>query len=662
MSGLRALNAAAEYLPIADYAAIGNLRSVALVGKNGSIDWLCLPSLDRPSVFGALLDARRGGCFRVAPARPRTSTPQYRGDTCVLETDFLSEDGRFTVTDWMPLQGTIIGARDPHTAPEIYRLLHGREGEAEVEVEWAPRFDFARAHTRMRREDNCIVASAGGQSMSLAGLPVPGELVETESGPALRARFPLLAGEQVLLVTRYAAVDVAHAADDWHPNADPEHGARCLRETCDAWTAWVSQDKQRPTAEWAGEWAGLVTRSELTLKMLTYPETGAIAAAATTSLPETIGGVRNWDYRYCWVRDSNFLLHALFALSHDAEAFDFLHFIRDASRRDGDPRRVPRLMYDLHGSAEIPEQELEHLHGYRGSRPVRVGNAAADQRQHDALGELVECAYELARNDKPVEQDMLKFVGHSVDRACDAWQKPDAGIWEMRGPPHHYVYSKVMVWTALDRGIWLAEHCGMPGNVAGWRRSRDLLRDLILRRGYNEQVGSFVQRFGADDPDASTLLLPLQGLLPATDPRMLRTIDCVLEHLTENGLVYRYRMDDGLPGKEGAFGACTFWLVDALALSGRVDEAREIFQGMLDRANHVGLYSEEIDPKTGLFLGNFPQAFTHVGLINSALCLAHAEGRPVPERFPLGAAPSPPQQGNGGEVNPLPVPREGAEG
>lgn len=637
------MNDAANYLPIADYAAIGNLRTVALVGRNGSIDWLCLPSLDRPSVFGALLDARRGGCFRVSPARPQASTPRYRGDTCVLETEFAAQDGRFTLTDWMPLRGTIIGAGDPDTAPEVYRLLHGREGEAEVEVEWAPRFDFARARPRMRRDRDCIVAEAGGESLALAGLPVTGDIVETASGPAFRARFRLPAGEQVLLVTRYAAPDVAHAPSDWHPDAQLEHGTRCLGETCDAWTAWVNHNKQRPTTEWAGEWAGLVTRSELTLKMLTYPETGAIAAAATTSLPETIGGVRNWDYRYCWVRDSNFLLHALFALGHDAEAFDFLHFIRQASLRDGDPRRVPCLMYNLHGSADIPEHKLEHLHGYRGSRPVRVGNAASEQRQLDTLGELVECAFELARNNQPIEPDMLTFVSHSVDRACDAWQKPDAGIWEMRGPPHHFVHSKLMVWTALDRGIWLAEHCNMAGNIDGWRSSRDVLRDVILRRGYNQRVGAFVQRFGADDLDASTLLLPLQGFLPATDPRMLRTIDCVLEHLTVNGLVYRYRMDDGLPGEEGAFGACTFWLVDALALAGRVDEAREIFHRMLDRANGVGLYSEEIDPQTGLFLGNFPQAFTHVGLINSALCLAHADGRPVPERFPLGArlAPAP---------------------
>jgi pentatricopeptide repeat protein len=398
---------------------------------------------------------------------------------------------------------------------------------------------------------------------------------------------------------------------------------------------WAHDNERRPTQDWAGPWSTMVTRSELTLKMLTHPDTGAIAAAATTSLPESLGGVRNWDYRYCWVRDASFVVQALHALGHSAEAQDFINFVQRAVRQGGEQDGGMRIMYGLHGSTELDEQDLDHLEGYRGSRPVRIGNAAAGQRQHDTYGELVDAVYELVRRGEQLEPDDLPFVSHIVSRACRSWREPDSGIWEMRGPEHHFVHSKVMAWVALDRGVRMSERWGMDGEVGKWRMEREHLRELILRRGYNRDLGAFTQAFGSDALDAAALRFPVQEFIAADHPMMRGTIDRVLERLTENGLVYRYRVDDGLPGEEGAFGLCTFWLVDALTLAGRLDEAWEIFEGMMVRANHLGLYSEQIDPRSGEFLGNFPQAFTHIGVINSALYLAQAEGRPLPERAGL---------------------------
>jgi GH15 family glucan-1,4-alpha-glucosidase len=628
---------APEYLPISDYGAIGNLRTVALVGRNGSVDWCSFPELAHPSVFGALLDRRKGGRFRVAPIGAGPGEQRYRGDTCVLETRWKAAGGRLCAIDFMPLRGTIVGAGDPDTAPEIHRLLFCEDGEVEVEVEWSPRFDYARAHARMERRGDRFLARAGRERIGLGGLPSGGEVVETEHGPELRARFTLRAGERLALVTRYAAEGVAHAAGSAEePRFDLRESERLLRETCEVWDSWAHDNERRPTSDWAGEWHPLVTRSELTLKLLTHPDTGAIAAAPTTSLPETLGGVRNWDYRYCWVRDAVFTLQALYSLGHRAEAHDFLYFLHRAVSRGEQERWGLQIMYGLHGEADLPERELDHLEGYRGSRPVRIGNAAAGQQQHDTYGELLDGAYELVRRGEELEPEIWRLLSHVTERACKAWRERDHGIWEMRGSPRHFTYSKVMVWAALDRGVFLAEHYGMPGNPREWRRTGDALHRLILRYGYDREVGAFTQTFRSKALDATALLIPIQEFLPPQDPRVQSTIDRVIERLTTEGLVYRYRVDDGLPGEEGAFGLCTFWLVSALAISGRVAEAREIFTGMLERANPVGLYPEQIDPRTGAYLGNYPQAFTHLGLINAALFLAYAEGRPVPDGERLG--------------------------
>ena len=625
--------ASGGYPAIADHGAIGNLRTVALVALDGTIDWCCLPALSSPSAFGSLLDRRRGGHFRVAPARYSRSRQQYRGDTCILETTFEGEHGALVVTDFMPLRGTIIGANDPDTEPSIYRVLHCLGGEVEVEVEWAPRFDYARTVPRIHRLDGGFLAESEAERMVLGGVPTADAAVEDGGeGPVLRGRFRMRAGERRVLVARYAADDREHAPREVHPGVTLEDAVQRLRETAETWGAWAHDNEERPTQDWAGEWSSLVTRSELTLKMLTHPDTGAIAAAATTSLPEDVGGVRNWDYRYSWVRDSSFVVQALHSLGHSAEAYDYLEFLQRACRQgaDGEWEGALQIMYGLHGETDLGEKELDHLEGYRGSRPVRIGNAAAGQRQHDTYGELMDSAFELVRRGETLKDADWDFLCQVADAACRGWRRPDSGIWEMRGPELHFVHSKVMLWVAFDRAVRLAECGELTGDVAGWREIRDVLCELVLRRGYNRELGSFVQSFGSDAIDASALRFPVQEFIAADDPRMLGTIDRVLERLTENGLVYRYRVDDALPGGEGAFGLCTFWLVDALTLAGRTDEALGIFEGMMARANHVGLYSEQIDPRTGEFLGNFPQAFTHLGVVNSMLYLARAQGRPLP--------------------------------
>jgi len=614
------------YLPIEGYGAIGNLRTVALVGRNGSIDWSCFPRFDSPSVFAGILDQERGGCFRVSPGGSAEGDQEYLHHSNVLRTRFQADHGRLSVTDWMPLRGRLDGARDSTGEPEILRLLEVEGGELEVEVLWAPRFDYARAETRVERVRGGAVATGGGRVMSLAGLPdadgdLEFEVLDTGTGPLLRARFPLSPGGRVVLRNAWDRPDAGGSI--------PE-AIQSLEETLASWRDWVRRGQVACEGAWAGSWHELVVRSSLALKLLIDDDTGAIVAAPTTSLPEEIGGVRNWDYRYCWIRDAAQTADALFAMGHPADAHDYVDWVETTARKYPSDELEMKLMYNLDGESDLPESELDHLQGYRGSRPVRIGNAAAGQRQLDIYGELMHAAYEVMRAGQPVNDGIHDFLAQVADAACSAWHKPDHGIWEVRGGMRHFVNSKLMMWVALDRALILADRHGLEGETAKWKESAALVKKSLLERGYNEEIGSFVQSFGSDVLDASNLLIPRQELLRPDDPRVQGTIDRTLEQLTENGLVYRYRADDGLPGHEGSFGLCTFWMVDALALSNRLDEAHEIFEGMAARANHVGLYSEEIDTSSGAFLGNFPQAYTHVGLINSALYLARAEGREIP--------------------------------
>lgn len=619
-----------SYLPISSYAAIGNTRTAALVGLDGCIDWCCFPDLDSPSVFAAILDARKGGRWRVALSGVRLGTQRYIPETNVLETRFEHDDATVIVTDFMPLEGSLVGVTSDPVDAAIYRLVKCERASATIEIDWSPRFDYARARTEIRQlAAGVFLASAGGESLVLNGVGGDVTITHDDYGPTLRARIDLAPGEQRALVMRYSDGAAVESHDD---------ALHLLEETVEAWRAWVHTDERADYDLFTGKWRDHIVRSSLVLKLLTHRHTGAMAAALTTSLPEHIGGVRNWDYRYTWLRDSAFTAQALFAVEHRTEALDFLSFVERVSASKTREGFALQIMYGLHGETELQEMTLDHLEGYRGSRPVRIGNAAAKQRQLDVYGELVNAAYELVRFGGSIEPDLWSFLTAVVDAACDVWREPGEGIWEIRGAPRHYTFGKVMAWVAMDRAIRLAEQYSLEAPIERWRHTRSAVRECILTEGYDASVGAFVQSFGSTELDASNLLIPIVEFLPFDDPRVQGTLDRTLERLTHNGVVYRYLNEDGLPGSEGAFGLCTFWLISALALAGRRDEALELFEGMLSRANHVGLYAEEFDPRTNEFLGNFPQAFSHIGLINSALYLAHAE-RPVPDKpAPVGSA------------------------
>ncbi len=620
----------AGYLPIEDYAAIGNLRTAALVGRSGSIDWACLPHFDSPSVFGAIVDVERGGHFRLAPpggSRGEVRGEQrYVGETNVLETRFDTDRGRLRVTDFMPLSGNIDGRGGSRAPTEIHRLVDAEGGSPAVEIEWSPRLDYGRTATRIERTPHGLVAADGQRRLYLRGLPPDAEIERGPDGGA-RTTLRLDEGRRLALVTSW--------------DGQPEHeglsaAEEALHETLATWRRWVAKE-HGDRHDWAGEWAPLVVRSELALKLTVFAESGGIVAAPTTSLPEWIGGVRNWDYRYTWIRDASLTAQALSAVGHVREAVDFLDWVERVAQAHDAAGRAVQIMYGIHGEKELPESELEHLEGYRRSRPVRIGNGAAPQRQLDVYGELLDGAYELARAGIELDEDVRRFLGWLADEACAAVDLKDSGIWEMRGPEQHFVHSKLLVWVGLDRALHLARRGWISGGTDRWRETRERARQLILERGYNTEVGAFTQHFETTALDASSLLIPLHELLPFDDARVQGTIDRTLEQLTEEGLVYRYRADDGLSGEEGAFVLCTFWLIDVLAMSGRRDEAHDLFERLCRRANHVGLLSEQIDPRSGAFLGNFPQAFSHIGLINSALYLAHAQGRGTPQLAPLGS-------------------------
>lgn len=613
------------YHPIESYGAIGNLHTVVLVNLDGGIDWACLPEVDGPATFAALLDSRKGGTFRVAPQEYSGSEQRYLPGTNVLETTFRTQDGgELLVTDFMPLHGDIEGPQDPKGPPEIHRLLRAKGTSVRVEVMWRPRFSFAQVKTTVALVPGGAFAHSPLERSVLGGVPLEGTVSEGLGGGSFQASFTLQPGEELALVHRYGEDTV---------DAGVGRSRELLDETVDAWRAWSS--KAKPT-DWAGEWAPLVERSALTLKMLTHADAGAVIAAPTTSLPEEIGGIRNWDYRYCWIRDAALTVHALLALDYTTEARAFVNWAEKVAQEDASHNHVLRLVYGIHGETEIPEMSLEHFEGYKGSRPARVGNGIAGVWQHDTYGSLISSAYELLANGEELEDHALEFLPHLADAAADKWREPDYGIWEFRNGPFHFVHSKWMVWVALDRAVRLAQHGFISGNIDRWREEREAVRQDVLEKGFDEELNSFVIHYGSKEPDAANLLMPMMGFLPIDDPRVQGTIAYTKERLLENGLVYRYLMDDGLQGEEGTFVLCTFWLIEALALSGRVDEASELFAGLAGRANHLGLFSEEIDAGSGEYLGNFPQGFSHIGLINSALRIAEAEGKEVPYTRGLG--------------------------
>lgn len=606
----------ARYPPISDYALIGNRHTCALVSRGGSIDWCCLPHLDSASVFAALLDHARGGRWRIAPMGEARATRRYLGASSVLETRFETETGVVVLTDFLPIRSGR-GEEMSHSAHTVARWVRCERGSVEVEVEWMPRPSYARADVSLERRSEGVRASAPGAELWLQGIPE--EALPSLEGAAVEARLTLEAGEELHLLCTWGAPV---------PEASAERARAYLSETLVWWEEWEAGCRMEPGAD---RWSEMVRRSGMVLKLLTNETTGAIAAAPTTSLPEEIGGVRNWDYRYCWVRDASMTAQAFATLGHPEDGAAFLAFLEAAAQQHHDPARV-QVLYGLQGETRLPEFTLGHLDGYRGSRPVRIGNAAAVQRQLDVYGELLQAAHDLLELDGTLSEGQWSWLAGVADYVCGVWRLPDRGIWEVRGPELHFTYSKLMCWVALDRAIRLAERLGAAPVPESWTRERAALRSIILSEGYSEEQGSFVQSFGSSVLDASSLLVPIVGFLPADDPRVQGTIDAALRGLTVNGLVYRYRTDetaDGVGGGEGAFVVCTFWLSIALSMSGRVAEAREVFEGVLARVNDVGLLAEEIDPETGEFLGNFPQAFSHLGLIGAAHYLGLALG---PER------------------------------
>lgn len=600
----------ARYLPIAEHGLIGDLHTVALVGTDGTIDWYCCPRFDSPSVFAAILDADRGGLFRISPdGAGWTSRQLYLPDTNVLITRFLTPDGVGEVHDFMP--PAPVGAA-AHRNRVIRRVLAVR-GHLRFLVEVAPRFDYA----RVPHEVALTAQGALFRSPQLTlGLSSRSPL-DVVGGRDVRARIELNAGETAAFV-----LDRVDPGELPAPCSEAEVD-REFDATVAFWRRWLRGSR------YSGRWRETVHRSALTLKLLTYAPTGAIVAAPTTSLPEQLGGARNWDYRYTWMRDSAFTLYALLRLGFTEEAGAFMQYLEGRIRAGADRESGPlQIMYSIDGREELAEEELPHLEGYLGSAPVRIGNGAATQLQLDIYGELMDSVYLCNKHGLPLYQDGWAELTRILEWLMDHWDQADEGIWETRGGRRDYTHSRLMSWVAVERAIRVALQRGLPADLLRWMAVRDRIYHQITERGWHPGRQAFVQHYDTDVLDASVLLMPLCKFIAPTDPRWLATLDAITAELVSDSLVYRYNADaspDGLAGREATFSMCSFWWVEALARAGRLDQAQLAFEKMLTYANHVGLYSEEIG-LSGEQLGNFPQAFTHLALISAACNLDRALG------------------------------------
>lgn len=585
-------------LSIGDHGLIGDGFSAALVRADGTIDWLCFPRFDSPSVFAAVLDERKGGSTSVRPADyPFEALQRYDPDTNVLETLFRVQEGRATIrlTDFMPWTD------DPRSAVhEVHRRIQCVEGEALIKVVFDPRFDYGRAQTRFDAPlgRTAVARSATGESL----VAVLGEAGRWEARPhgGVQAVFPLKAGEREWMVLGWNA-----------SGSESILTYRCyesLRNTRSRWRNWVRQ------LHYDGPWRHHVIRSALLLKLLMYAPTGGMVAAPTTSLPEWIGGIRNWDYRYTWTRDSSMAIRAANLLGCVREAREFFYFVRDTLERDDELH----IMYTIDGGRVPDEETLGHLAGYRGSQPVRIGNGARDQLQLDTAGALMDAAYVYERGGGSLTARDWRRLRQVVHTVATTWMEPDHGIWEPRAGKRHNVHSKLMSWLALRRGAELAPLFGDQPLRDAWQKVADELHAELCVRGLDPTKRKFVAAYDHGHPDASLLLLPIHGFLPPSDPRVLQTVDWIRAELGEDPYVYRYRSDDGVGGEEGAFVLCGFWLAEALAMAGQIEEAQRVFVAHAESSNHLGLLSEEINPSTKALLGNFPQAFSHLGLINAA--------------------------------------------
>ncbi len=607
-----------DFKKLEHYGIIGNLDTCALVGKDGSIDWCCFPHIESPSIFAGILDIDKGGHFAVYPSEPFESEQKYIEKTNVLQTVFHTSSGTAILTDFMPLMEE--EEAEIHESQTIYRKITCNKGSVKLAVEFKPRFDYARAQTILKQFEKGVVAAWNNEDVFLTG----SFKLELRGNEAF-GTHTIKDGESAWMVLQYS-----HSAP-----VNPEACEDSLKSTIKYWQNWGHTcDPQK--CVFVGPWHDLVVRSGLVLKLLTHHESGAICAAPTTSLPEEIRGVRNWDYRFNWIRDSAFTLQALYNLGHVKEAKNHLKWFMSLCKGTKEPSEI-QIMYGMHGETDLEEQELKHLSGYRNSRPVRIGNGAAKQRQLDIYGELLNIFYETTRYEGNIPGDDWSFAAKIVDYVCQIWNTKDAGIWEVRGEPRHFVYSKLMCWVAIDKGIKIAESRGFNAPLDKWKETREEIKNAILQKGFNQKLNSFVQSFDSETLDATSFLIPLMGFLPFDDLRVQGTIDATTKQLmTKNGFVYRYQGDDGLPGKEGAFTLCSFWLINALTLSGRVEEAEKLFINISKYISPLGLLAEQIEPDTGQQLGNFPQAFSHIGLINSALYLGRAKGKKQMGPEPLG--------------------------
>jgi GH15 family glucan-1,4-alpha-glucosidase len=599
-----------SYPAIEAHGLIGDLQTAALVADDGTIDWLCLPRFDSPSVFGALLDRRDGGYFRIAPEGGGYVTKQlYLPGTPILITRFLSADGVGEVTDFMPIAGS--QATDNHRLVRMVRVVRG---QMRFLVDCQPRFNYGRdRHDTEITADGAIFRNPSPAltiSRSHQGERVVHLKDIEHDRQGVRAAATMSAGD-------IGGVVLESAPDGPPRDVPPAEITRMFEETRDYWRGWLGRSR------YTGRWREVVERSALTLKLMTYAPTGALVAAPTTSLPELVGGERNWDYRYTWVRDASFSVYALLGLGVTDEAAAFLRWL-DGRIKDASERSSPlQIMYRVDGSPEVAEETLDHWEGYKGSGPVRIGNGAATQLQLDIFGEVMDSIYLADSQSLQLGYEAWRHVSRLVDWLCEFWDQPEDGIWETRGGRRDFVYGKVMAWVAFDRAIRLAHGRARPADTGRWTNLRDMAYRQVMERGFDPKREAFVQHYDTDVLDASLLYLPLVGFVSPSDPLWLSTLDAIDRELVSDSLVYRYNPEaspDGLRGSEGTFSMCTFWYVDALARSGRLDEARLTFEKMQTYSNHLGLYSEEIAP-TGQQLGNFPQAFSHLALISAAMNL-----------------------------------------
>ena len=588
-------------LRIEDYAVIADLQSAALVGNDGSIDWLCLPRFDSDACFASLLGDRGNGRWKIAPAAKVTASRRaYRPGTLILETELSCDEGVVTLIDLMPIAGQ---------GTDVVRIVEGKRGTVKMQMDLVIRFVYGSAVPWVRHIEGGIEAVAGPDTLRLRS---PVEMHGKEM--ATVAHFEIKAGQRIPFVLTYAP---SHLPDPGQVDAE-----EALKESEQKWLEWSGRCKVQ------GPYRELVQRSLITLKALTYQPTGGIVAAVTTSLPEKIGGVRNWDYRICWLRDATFTLYSLLTAGYSEEAKQWRNWLQRAAA--GDPSQL-QILYGLAGERRLPELTLDWLSGYENSKPVRIGNAASQQLQLDVYGEVMGAMHLSRRAGLVDEESAWGLQREMMEYLETIWDGPDEGIWEVRGPRQHFTHSKVMAWLAFDCAVKGIEQWGFKGPLERWRDVRARIHASVCQNGFNQSLNSFVQSYGSKELDASLLLLPIVGFLPAGDPRIIGTIKQVEAQLLHDGFVQRYRNADGLPPGEGAFLACSFWLVDNYVQQGRVQEAKALFERLVGLANDVGLLAEEYDPVARRQVGNFPQAFSHVSLINSAINLSKAGTKQISE-------------------------------